>query len=94
MAQVVALLDELEALLCLDTRRIHATGISNGGVFLYELTLTLILTLTPPLSLTVAVAVTLTLTLTLTQVRARRRRAHRASVRCLPPHHRLAASGL
>ena len=36
----MALLDELEALLCLDTRRIHATGISNGGVFLYELAAT------------------------------------------------------
>jgi len=40
VAQVVALLDELGALLCLDTRRIHATGISNGGVFLYELAAT------------------------------------------------------
>jgi hypothetical protein len=31
----VALLDDLEAQLCLDTQRVYATGISNGGVFLY-----------------------------------------------------------
>lgn len=37
MAQAVALLDELEARLCLDTRRVYSTGISNGGVFQYEL---------------------------------------------------------
>ena len=34
--QAVALLDELEGQLNLDTQRVYATGISNGGDFLYE----------------------------------------------------------
>lgn len=37
VAQVVGLLDGLEAALCLDTSKIFATGASNGGVFLFEL---------------------------------------------------------
>ena len=31
------LLDELEQVLCLDTRRVYATGLSNGGYFSYQL---------------------------------------------------------
>ena len=34
--QAVALLAELEGQLNLDTQRVYATGISNGGDFLYE----------------------------------------------------------
>jgi len=37
VAQVVGLLDTLEAALCLDTSKLFATGTSNGGVFLFEL---------------------------------------------------------
>jgi len=37
VAQAVALLDELEQLLCVHPRRVYATGISNGGVFVHEL---------------------------------------------------------
>ena len=35
--QVAELLDELERAVCFDPRRVFATGVSNGGVFLYEL---------------------------------------------------------
>jgi len=37
VAQTERLLDELEATLCYDPRRVYATGVSNGGMFLYEL---------------------------------------------------------
>eukprot|EP00929_Paragymnodinium_shiwhaense_P047942 TRINITY_DN24312_c0_g1_i2.p1 TRINITY_DN24312_c0_g1~~TRINITY_DN24312_c0_g1_i2.p1 ORF type:complete len:912 (-),score=131.97 TRINITY_DN24312_c0_g1_i2:120-2855(-) len=37
VAFVRALLDELESTLCIDTKRIVASGFSNGGIFLYEL---------------------------------------------------------
>jgi hypothetical protein len=33
---VETLLDELEETLCIDRRRIHATGISNGGMMAYQ----------------------------------------------------------
>jgi poly(3-hydroxybutyrate) depolymerase len=37
VAQVSRLLAELKTALCIDPRRVFATGVSNGGVFLYEL---------------------------------------------------------
>ena len=37
VAQVSSLLEELKGALCIDPRRVYATGVSNGGVFLYEL---------------------------------------------------------
>jgi len=35
--QVSALLDEILATNCVDASRVFATGVSNGGMFLYEL---------------------------------------------------------
>ena len=35
--QVANLLGELERTLCYNPRRVYATGVSNGGMFLYEL---------------------------------------------------------
>ena len=37
VAAALAVLADAEAALCIDPRRVHATGVSNGGVFLYEL---------------------------------------------------------
>ena len=37
VGEVVDLLDALEASLCLDRRRVWASGCSNGGIFLYQL---------------------------------------------------------
>ncbi len=37
VGQAVALLDQLQRDLCVDERRIWASGCSNGGIFLYEL---------------------------------------------------------
>ena len=37
IGQTAALLAELERTVCYDPRRVHATGVSNGGVFLYAL---------------------------------------------------------
>lgn len=37
VGQTAELLAELERSLCFDPRRVYATGVSNGGVFLYEL---------------------------------------------------------
>ena len=37
ITQTAELLAELERTLCFDPRRVYATGVSNGGVFLYEL---------------------------------------------------------
>lgn len=33
---VETLLDELESTLCIDRRRVHVTGISNGGMMAYQ----------------------------------------------------------
>lgn len=37
VAQTARLLDELERSICFDPRRVFASGVSNGGIFLYEL---------------------------------------------------------